>query len=522
MDSPGNDDTFWSLSPDSGKLNPEILAVYDFLAKRGFRKRTLEDQIELYRQNSHFVGRTYTPEQISVVSHYLEEEFKGDVSLLIDYPRKGPIRYSYDNRDILEKFVKYGWGKIFSDNNSNHLPELNVEIKKHTRDKAFFYFKNGYVEVTRDNIRLLPYSDFNGKYVYKDHLVNREIKIVNVHDPALRDFATKGACFLDFIYRMAGSSYTRDINQNIDLAKAEENPERRTKLNYLMKLMGCLMHDYKQQGLTDFCVVLCDDNTGGSGKGVLIQAFRQMLNPSVMTAVCSIDCRKDVGIFDPENLTERTRIKVYNDVSRDFNFGSVYNEITDGGTIRPMHKPPRAVLYEDTWKVLLTSNYIIRGNNGPDQRRQRVFSMNPFFDKDNTIQKYYGHSFYSHDWKENDWDYFYNVMFHCVQMWLSCDYNVGYIDKEFEQRRIEEEFPFEIRKFVDGIQRGRFHATSDLYTAIKESHEYKNTPFVRKLTANFFGRMLSGYLESQGIKFKRNTNRTEIYIENLPGGANQK
>lgn len=491
--------TFWSINDETGKLSPEIIQLYDYLGEHGFRKRTVigkeSTEVELYRQNSFYIERTSTPQKINEVRDYLEKEYKRDTSLTIDFPRKGLVTYTYSPRQVLEKFVKYGWGKIFSDNNWNHLPELDVKMMKHTRDKAYFYFKNGYVEITAKGSKLHKYDTLSGSYIFKDYLVTRDISLIDIDSDVERKFAGKGLDFFDFLSRVSG------------IVGDDITGEQIEKFQYLRRLIGFLLHDYKQQGLTDFCPILCDDNTGGSGKGMIIQAVKYL------TSVSSKDCRKEVGIYDEEDLTERTRIKVYNDVQPSFNFGNVYNEITDGGTIRHMYGSPRTVPYRDSWKILITSNFIIRGNDGPDQRRQRVFSMYPFFNLENTVQDYYGQSFFSEDWTNADWNFFYNVMFQCVQDWLSCGYQIRYVDREYQERKIESQFPMEFREYVDGLERGRYHNTGDLYWGFKEHHKYRNSPFVRKLTHHFFASLLKKYLDEMKVKHHKNHNRTEIWIE---------
>lgn len=504
--------TFWTINPDNGKLNPEILDIYSFLECRGFCKRSFNGEIELFRKNSHFIQQTYTSDQINEISAYLEKEFTNSISITIEHQRKDDETINYEPRDILERLVKYGWGKIFNENNWNHLPELDVDIKKHTRDQAFFYFQNGYVEVTATDVKLHPYSDFAGKYIYKDYLIDKPIRIIDVDDDAERDFAPRGIMFLNFLSKIAGipdDDLVAQSNKAIPARKDISGDP--AKFQYLMKLIGFLLHDYKQQGLTDHCVILCDDNSGGSGKGLLIQALSQM------TKVGIIDCRKEVGHYDPEEITERTRIKVYNDVPQSFNFGLVYNEITDGGTIRWMYKSPRPLSYADTWKVLITSNWVIRGNSGPDRRRQKIFSMHPFFNDQLTVQDYYNHSFFSSDWHENDWNMFFNIMFRCVQMWLASGYKVSFVDLEYNQRRLEAHFPLEIREYIDQVEKGCYHNTGELFWNFKNSEKYQKSVFVRQLKPNLFGRLLTDYLEEMKIKFHRNHNRTQIYIEKEAG-----
>ena len=81
---------------------------------------------------------------------------------------------------ILESTQENGTGKIldslhkntslFSLKNLMLLPTLNLEFISDTADSAFFFFKNGVVKVSRDNIQILPYSDF-GQFVWEKNIV---------------------------------------------------------------------------------------------------------------------------------------------------------------------------------------------------------------------------------------------------------------------------------------------------------------------------------------------------------------
>jgi hypothetical protein len=497
--------TFWSINPENGKLSPEILDTYIFLAQRGYRKRTREDEVEVFRQCDYLVEQSFVPNQINEITSYLKEQ-KESTKLSVAFPRKGSVDFEYKPKEILEKFVKYGWSKIFNDNNFNHLPELQVNIKRHTRDAAFFYFKNGYVEVTKAGKKFHPYSTLAGQCIYKDHLIQRDIALVDIYDPVQQDFAKRGYDFLDFLNRLAGVPL--EINEAA--GKDTINTDIVNKLQFLMRSIGFLLHDYKQQGLTDFGIILCDDNAGGTGKGIIVQSLRQM------TSVAEIDAQKD-ETFDPLDLTERTRIKVFNDVQPNFNFKTVYNQITDQAVIRHMHKNPRYVPYAESWKVLFTSNHVIRGNSGADLRRQRVFLVNQFFSENNLLVDHYGHSFFSTDWNERDWNFFYNIMFECVREWLNCDYKLKYVDQDFTAMKLEEEYPAAFRSYIDELVAELTPGTtilkpSELYYKFKEHERYRLDPFVKKLNTNFFGRLLTRYLTEMKIQFTRNQYRTEIWI----------
>lgn len=491
---------FWSLSPENGKLSIQILDLYKgFLHDRGFRKKKIEEVNEIYKLNGHIVEETFKSDQINEISRFFLEELKVGESIRVEYARKDPATFNYAPREILEHIIKFGWNRIFSDHNLNHLNELTVPIRRHSRTSAFFYFKNGFVEVSRDGAKLRPYSEIEGQYVFKDSVINREIALLEVNDPVTQEFCPGGYNFFDFLHRISG-------------VPEEDEAAGLDKVCYLMECLGFLLHDYKQKGLTDFAVIFCDDNMGGSGKGILIQALSQM------TKVTEIDMKKE-DKFDPVGLTSRTRVKVYGDIEPSFSMRRIYNEITEPAQIRPMWKSPYYVPYLESWKMAITANHIIRGITDADLRRQRVFSLHSFFSKKYSPINHYEQSFFSEDWKDQDWNYFYSLMFECARFWLLTDYKLAFTDVEYEERKLEEEYPMELREYVEellaevktnGTQTVKF---ADFYYKFKENDRYRLNPFVRKLTPSFFSRILRKYLDqSLEYSYSRSVNRTELTV----------
>ena len=492
---------FWSLNPESGKLKFETEEIYSFLHEKGYRKKTFsEDDLETYKQNGHVVSRVYASDQINELVKFLRSDYKHVTEETIIFPRKGPVTFKFAPKDILNELIDYSFNKIFSEKNINLHRELDIRIKKHTRQAAYFYFKNGFVEVTKEGSKFHKYDAMQGLYVYEDHIINKDISIIDINDTAIQDFCSKGHSFFHFLQSVAGID---------DIEKV--TPEQAQKYKYLLECIGFLLHDYKEQGSTDYCVIFCDDNRGGSGKGILIQSLRQM------TKVTEIDAKKQ-DQFDPDDLTPQTRIKVYSDIEPAFHFPRVYNEITEGITYRHMYKGTRTIPYREGWKTAFTSNHIVRGNNDTDLRRQRTFLLNPFFNKENTPRDYYGHGFFSEDWEPSDWNYFYNIMFECVRFWLNANYKLTFTDAEYGMLKMQSEYPLEMRTYLDEIiDKIKTEGTTtlksfDLYNNFKKDERFRALPFVKALTANFFGRHYKKYFAEMKVAYKENHNRTEITI----------
>jgi hypothetical protein len=110
-------------------------------------------------------------------------------------------------------------------------------------------------------------------------------------------------------------------------------------------------------------------------------------------------------------------------------------------------------------------------------------------------------------------------MFNCARAWLLADYKLSYMDKDYAERKMEEEYPLEFRQYVEAMiaevkTNGTQHiSVSEFYYKFKEDQRYRLNPFVRKLTPNFFSRLLRKYLDGAAdISYSRNHNRTELTI----------
>jgi hypothetical protein len=468
---------FWSFT-DKGKIVVEIVDCYNFLSSRGYKVKKEESALSLYQQNGKIIKEVAPSDLVGEVVQHLKES---------------------DQHDVFEAVVKFGFNRIVSEMNWKILPHLDKEARRHTQDQAFFYFKNGFVEINKKGSTLKGYDQLDG-FVYEDVLIDKNIRVIDIHNVDEIEKAKKGRCFYDFLLKITG------FGDNEDIVSSQN------KLQYLMQLLGFLLHDYKKKGATDFAVILCDDESGGSGKGLLIQAIEKLIN------TCVEDSKQEKTRFDSLSLTPSTRLRVYNDVPRNFSFERLYNEITDGGRIEYKSGHEKKLSYKETWKTAITSNYIIRGSNGSDYRRQAVYCMSEYFSDSRTVMDEYGHSFFE-DWGDDDWNYFYNVMFDCVRYWL----RLGYVkpkldDEDYNLRKLDETFPIEFRNFVDDLAAGNiidpflikdaqgFINTGKLFDKFKSVAS--NSAFAKNLTSNFFGRLLKQYCKEVGYIYEKNRNRS--------------
>lgn len=474
-----------------GAITVEILEIYQYLNTLGYKKRTFQDEKEIFKIEGKFIYPAFIVEFQNHIIQYLNDNTEA-----IQY------RLKINGQKILEEITKYGWKKIFRPENWVYLNELDVDLIKHTKNKAIFFFSNGFVEVCKDGIELKNYEELKG-HIYAHSVIDKEIKLIeDVFNPINETLYKKGWKFLDYLQKVS-QQQRRDKSGK---AFSELNTD---KLTYLLQLIGYLCHFHKQKGVTDFAPYFCDDEAGGSGKGILIDAIGLLIGNS---RVCRIDARNSDKGFDIKDLTEHTKVKVYNDVEPNFPFQIAMNDITETTTVRHLHKDTITVPWEESWKVCFTANFLIKLNMSADKRRVKIFDFYPHFSNEHTPFDEYGHFFYSEDWSKEDWNFFYNIMLSAASIWLQAGRKelLQYNDENLNERIFEHHYPLEFRTYMDKIPKDKFISTRSLYDQFIE--ENKHSPFIRKMTSNKFGRLLSAYLKDCRIEFHKNSNNTQIFI----------
>lgn len=517
----------YTINPTTGKPVVSVLGCYEYLNTLGYCASVIEGSFELYRVQGHWLESVYPVEMQTQIVNYYQNPKTRPKGFCIEVGVREPKVIEYTYKDLLEATTKYGLGKIVEKNNFNHLKRIDYAEKKHTKNAAYFYFKNGFVEVTAQGAELKNYKQLGWK-VNRNRFIDRDIEVIAPEN--IRTFADKakrGACFTDFLEKICLQP-AKGLESVVHNEEGVDYAINYDKLEYLGQLIGYLLHDYKERGVTDFCVIFCDDEAGGSGKGLIIQALKEMYGKPSETVV-EVDAKTDDMKFAPENLSRLTRLKIYSDVERTFNFKAVYNEVTEDSSVRKMHRAPFNIPFEQSWKTILTANHIIKGSKSSDLRRQRVFDLYPYFNDKKQVRETYGHSFFSDDWDSEDWVYFYNTMFACVSSWLQLNYDKsfkGYKDTGYQSRKVQESYIPEFIEFMEKLERDVWHGTGEMYNKFlasnKTEHGYTNKMIGKSIAGNptLFGRMVTDYLRDKGVLYAKTSDRTKIKVyakdDNLP------
>src|SRR5690606_16534917 len=84
------------------------------------------------------------------------------------------LRQQSDNRPL--EAMRRGRNVFLSSTKLDAVKTIAPSFQRSTRDAVYFYYRNGFVTVTAEDIRLQPYGDLKG-FIYRDWITGREIDL---------------------------------------------------------------------------------------------------------------------------------------------------------------------------------------------------------------------------------------------------------------------------------------------------------------------------------------------------------
>jgi hypothetical protein len=319
-----------------------------------------------------------------------------NVGFLLDITKKYILESTQDQGEagpILDSLHKST--SLFSDRNLRLLPTLRLEFNTDTLESAFFPFRNGVINIGKDNIQFLNYEDID-QYFWGKSIIPIDFCPVDI------DKLQQESDFMKFL---------------IDLTSVEDAEQSAARFDSLASAIGYLLHRYKDPATTK-AVILMDiyvngQPNGGSGKTLLINSIGKLRNLSIIDgkswdskewfALSSVDLNSELLLFD--------------DVNKNFDFEKIFPMMSTGMHVRQKYKNNVFIPFERSPKVALTTNYAINGTSSSNRRRMHEFEVSGTFSADYSPRDKYNRNFFD-DWLPEDWNHFYNTMFCCLQVFL--------------------------------------------------------------------------------------------------------
>jgi hypothetical protein len=320
----------------------------------------------------------------NLINHTSDEEIKDFVLNYLD---------KIDDMTIYNYFADKT--RYFKDDFLSLLSSVDVYFMEDTKDSAYLYYKNCAVKVTKTDIEIIDYIDLGG-YIWNDQVIDREFNICDIMDC---DYKT-------FISNISGEDANRIMSME--------------------STIGFLLHGYKNLSYCPAVIlndeVITDNPEGGTGKGLFVNGVSQMKK------LCFIDGK--VFNFDSsfpyQTLSVDTQILAFDDVKKHFNFERLFSVITEGITLERKNKDAIHIPFSKSPKIIITTNYAIKGKGNSFERRKWELEFKQFYTKEFTPQVEFGRLLFS-EWDDDEWCRFDNYMIHNLQSYM----NTGLIKSTF-------------------------------------------------------------------------------------------
>lgn len=325
---------------------------------------------------------------IRIMDNVVEKVYRHDIRrFTYDYINALPFEFDNIYRIDLQEWFFNQEKKIISENVFELLTTKQIDFHLDEEKKATLFYRNTLVKVTDDDeIELMNYSKFDG-YIWKDQIIQRDYEAHKAE-----------GMFVEFLRDVFG-----DDEYNMDS---------------ISSCLGYLIHNYKPTAFSPAIVlndkIISDDPNGGTGKGIIGKAISQFKNAVTLDGK-TFDFGKS---FAFQRIELSTDLLIFDDIKSNFNFETLFSIITEGITVEKKNKGEFFIPFERSPKILITTNYAIKGEGNSIERRKVDFELEQYYSKENTPFDKFGKMFFR-QWDKNEWLEFDNYMIYCLQLYLS-------------------------------------------------------------------------------------------------------
>ena len=446
---------FYTISQD-GKPSLDIYEFRMFLEFNGYfkNKPNEESSWNLIKKNDIFLEiKDETDVKDFVLTYILENNLGKSVYNLIA-----------------------GKTTIFKRDSLSQIVSKQIKMLRDTKDIAYLFYKNGVLEINKEGQELKNYADF-GLSIWKKQVIDRDYIDSDHHSSEFRKF----------IWKISGESVDR--------------------YNTFQSVIGYLIHSYKSKVNNKAIIlndeIISDEPNGRSGKGLLCEAINQLKN------VNSLDGKKFSfqDQFPYQSVKTDCQVLVFDDVKPHFQFINLFSIITEGMEITYKGQNTIKLPIEDSPKIVITTNHIIKGNGGSHDARKFEVELSSFFNATHTPIDFFGHRLFD-DWDSLEWARFDCYMIECVKKYL----NNGLITYEsinLPFKKFEVEITKELIESINEIKSDEWINFEDFYNVYcsnvsKKWDAQKKNAVTRNLKkyCNFFNYKYEDVISNNVKKFK--------------------
>lgn len=457
---------YWRITRSTrgkGKVKIKMYSYMKFLEKQGFAKKYLDSSYVFVKSENNVVEQY----ELSEIKDFIIEHIK-------DFYKES----NYYEEALLNELLDRN-GRYFGKGLIECIPSIELEVIKDKQDEAYFYFKNGFVRVDKNNgITLHNYPELEGR-IWKSQIIQRDF---------YRVYDERKSVYEQFLFNVAGESSER--------------------LKTIKSSIGYLLHGYKDSANAKV-VVLVDEKipddgepNGRTGKSIYGKALSKLKKSSRIDGKNFTFTER----FTFQEVYLDTKILEFNDVTRKFDFEILFSVTTDDMTIENKKEKPFTLKFEDSPKLLVSTNYTIKGQGASFEDRLFEVEFSDHYNENHKpLDDFEGRLF--DDWDAEEWNQFDNFMLECVELYLK-DGLVEYKPINLEKRKLIEQTIDEFVDFADKkIAVNQEYDKSALFNSFLLS--YNNVGWVKQ--KRFTG-WIKLYAKSKGCNYEtRDSNGISYY-----------
>jgi len=375
------DTDFWTITESKEELRPPKVAfppclVIPFLSLHGFHRLQSIDaeRTSFIQVVENIIYEKSYEEIVDFLRHYIKTNAKpSERKLVLD---------AFLNAH--EMFAKKSLFK--------NLDILEPKILKDTKDASYFFFQNSWVQITSDGRETKSYSYLPG-HIFESQINSKTIELTE-------DFGD-----MEIFMRYTTSAGSEEV--------------RNKRYDSLRSVIGCLLHSYnncdKAFLLTDerFSEDIAEAN-GGTGKSIFGDSIGH-LRPFVSIDGKNWDGKNKKFVF--QEINGYTKVIHFNDVKMDFNLEDIFNEVSSKLTVEKKFRDPFALQGLDRPKIVVSTNFNLKGNGGSFKRRIYTVELNQHYNDNYRPINDFEKRFFD-EWDEKDWNQFFSFYFSCLQFYL--------------------------------------------------------------------------------------------------------
>jgi len=437
------EDDFWTIN-NKGKISIIPIRYKFFLESNGFKK--------------HFANEAEKPTFVKIESNKVEITSTAKIKDFV-------LDYLINRKEIDVWNYVANYNNLFSEQFLLMLDSIDLLMLSDTKDISYISFNNGILEVSKEEIKLVDYIDVDG-YVWKSQIIDR---IWSLKESYENDYKT----------------FINNISNN--------DPDA------MESTLGYMLYGYKNRSNNKAIIlndeVISDNPEGGTGKGLLIQGLTHMRKTSIIDGK-QFDSKKS---FAYQTVSLDTKILVFDDVKKNFDFEEKFSLITEGITLERKNKDAIKLNVHDSPKLMLSTNYAIRGSGNSHDRRRHELEISQYYGKDKTPEDEFKKELFD-EWDDDEFQSFDNYMVRCLQLFM----RVGLMHqnaKNIKLRRFIAESSMEFYEWADDVENLALNIRHDKDQYFEKfTNEYKD--FGKWLHRKTFLIWVKKYAKFKGLDYK--------------------